>query len=367
MSLCAQEFGRTITDLINQVDLSRERSKTVFCEVLLDKQSALQQGAFLSALAAKGETAEEIAGIWEAIYEFDTCKIALEGPGVVVENCGTGMDSLKTFNISTAAAIIAAAAGVVMAKHGSRAITSSCGTVDLLENLGIDVEGPPALVKHSIETAGIGIFNGMSPYIHQGLGRILSQIAFGTVLNIAASLANPALPRFGVRGVYDRALLAPVARVMSEIGYQRAVVVHGLDASGKRGMDEASTIGETLVAELGSDGFISEYRFFPEEYGIRRASLEDIAPHADREQEVLQFLRVIAGLENGPRTDIACLNAALVIYITRPDHSIGDCLQIARDMLFSGLALQKLKEWVASQNFNPEQGMAKLNDLLAKM
>lgn len=367
MSLCAQEFGRTITDLINQVDLSRERSKSVFCEVLLDKQSAMQQGALLSALAAKGETAEEIAGIWEAIYEYDTCKVALENHGIVVENCGTGMDSLKTFNVSSAAAIIAAAAGVVMAKHGSRAITSSCGTVDLLEHLGIDVEGPPALVKHSIETAGIGLFNGMSPYIHQSLGRILSQIAFGTVLNIAASLANPASPRLGVRGVYDRNLLIPVARVMNEIGYQRAVVVHGLDASGERGMDEASTIGETLMVELHPDGHISEHSFYPEEYGIRRASLQDIAPHEDREQEVRHFLRVIAGLENGPRTDIACLNAALVIYVTRPDSSIAACLQTARYMVYNGLALQKLKEWVASQNLYPEQGMAKLNDLLSKI
>ncbi len=367
MSLCAQEFGRTITELINQVDQSRERSKALFAEVILDKQSALQQGAFLSALAAKGETAEEIAGIWEAIYEYDTCKIVLDVGSHVVENCGTGMDSMKTFNISTAAAIIAAAAGVVMAKHGSRAITSSCGTIDLLESLGIDVEGPPALVKHSIETAGIGIFNGMSPYIHQGLGRILSQIAFGTVLNIAASLANPALPRIGVRGVYDRALLNPVAQVMNEIGYQRAVVVHGLDSSGERGMDEASTIGETLVAELHPDGSIREYGFFPEEYGIRRAGLEDIAPHADREQEVLQFLRVIAGLENGPRTDIACLNAALVIYVGTPDSTIAASLQIARDMVYSGLALQKLKQWVAAQNLDPEQGMVKLNNLLARM
>ncbi|HCF49197.1 MAG TPA: anthranilate phosphoribosyltransferase [Syntrophomonas sp.] len=367
MSLCAQEFGRTIADLINQVDLPRDRSKTVFSEVLLDRQSAMHQGAFLSALAAKGETAEEIAGIWEAIYEHDTCKVALDNHADVVENCGTGMDSLKTFNISTAASIIAAAAGVVMAKHGSRAITSSCGTIDLLEALGVDVEGPPELVKHSIETAGIGIFNGMSPHIHQSLGRILSQISFGTVLNIAASLANPALPRYAVRGVYDRGLLTPVARVMNEIGYRRALVVHGLDAGGEQGMDEASTLGETLVAELYPDGSIREFSFYPQDYGIKQASLEDLRPHIDREQEVLQFLRVIAGLENGPRTDIACLNAALVIYVTRPESSLADCLQAAREMINKGLALQKLRAWVSAQNQRPERGIIRLNQLLEKM
>lgn len=367
MSLCAQEFGRTITDLINQVNLPRDRSKTVFSQVLLDQQSAMQQGAFLSALAAKGETAEEIAGIWEAIYEHDTCKVAFDVQHKLVENCGTGMDSLKTYNISTAASIIAAAAGVTMAKHGSRAMTSSCGTVDLLEALGIDVEGPPALVKHSIETAGIGIFNGMSPHIHQCLGRILSQISFGTVLNIAASLANPALPRYAVRGVYHRTLLKPVARVMAEIGYQRALVVHGLDAGGERGMDEASTLGETLVAELHPDGFIHEYSFDPEDYGIRRAKYADIAPCTDRNQEVLQFLHILAGSDSGPRTDIACLNAALVIYVSRPDLSITAGLETAREMIRNGKALQKLKEWVACQNRAPEQGLKQLNHLLKQL
>lgn len=367
MSLCAQEFGRTITDLINQVSLPRDRSKRVFSQVLLNQQSAMQQGAFLSALAAKGETAEEIAGIWEAIYEYDTCKIVFDGHHDLVENCGTGMDSLKTFNISTAASIIAAAAGVTMAKHGSRAITSSCGTVDLLEALGIDVEGPPALVKHSIETVGIGIFNGMSPHIHQSLGRILSQISFGTVLNIAASLANPALPRYAVRGVYHRSLLKPVAQVMGQIGYRKALVVHGLDASGERGMDEASTLGETLVAELHPDGFIHEYSFAPEEYGIGRANPEDIAPYADRNREVLQFLRILDGSDDGPRTDVACLNAALVIYVSKPDHSIAAGLETAREMIRSGMALQKLKDWVSSQNRDPEHGLKQLNHRLKQL
>ena len=137
-----------------------------FHPILLNEQPDLQQGAFLAAITAKGPTPEEIAGIWEAIYEVDTVKVRPEVSGPLVENCGTGMDSIKTFNVSTAAALVAASDGVFIARHGARAITSRCGTVDLLESLGIDMECDAAVVKRSIEKAGIGIFNGMSQKVH---------------------------------------------------------------------------------------------------------------------------------------------------------------------------------------------------------
>ncbi len=193
--MCADRlkvFGNQIAALIEGKDLSREEAKDMFRQVLLNEQPDLQQGAFLAALTAKGETAEEIASAWESIYELDTTKVTPDVLQPVVENCGTGMDALKTFNISTAAAVVAAAGGVYMAKHGARALTSTCGVVDILEAVGVDVECDVDIVKRSIEEAGIGIFNGMSPKVHpQALFRILSQIRFGTTLNIAGSLANP--------------------------------------------------------------------------------------------------------------------------------------------------------------------------------
>lgn len=179
-----KQFGNVIAKLINKENLSREEAKTAFSQILSNRQTDMQQGAFLAALTAKGATPEEIAGGWEAIYHLDTVKVELVTDQPLVDNCGTGMDTFKTFNISTAASIIAAAGGIRMAKHGSRALTSFCGTIDIIEELGVDVECDVDIVKQSIENAGIGIFNGMSSKVHpMALGRILSQISFGTVLN----------------------------------------------------------------------------------------------------------------------------------------------------------------------------------------
>ncbi len=238
-----RDFGAAVQRLIDGHDLGRGRTYELFRQILLAEQPDLHQGALLAALVGKGETPEEIAGAWQAIVDFDTVPAAVAsvaagsgaspgfaGRGPLVENSGTGMDALKTFNVSSAAAIIAAAGGARMARHGARALTSRCGAVDILEAVGVDVECDVAVVEHSIATAGIGIFNGMSAAVHPGgLGRILSQIRFGSTLNIAASLANPLRPTHGVRGVYADGLLGPVGDVMLEIGYEHALVVHGYD------------------------------------------------------------------------------------------------------------------------------------------
>ncbi|UNC93349.1 anthranilate phosphoribosyltransferase [Candidatus Contubernalis alkaliaceticus] len=356
-----KEFGAVISKLIKKENITREESRDMFYEILDNAQSDMHQGAFLAALAAKGETAEEIAGGWEAIYELDTVKVVPETEGPLVDNCGTGMDSIKTFNISTAASIVAAAAGITMAKHGARAITSICGTVDILEELGVDVECGPQVVKRSIEQAGIGIFNGMSPEVHpRALGRILSQISFGTVLNIAASLANPALPGYGVRGVYSRELLQHAPLIMREIGYKKALVVHGLAEDGVHGMDEASTLGETLMAELKEDGSIHYSSFTPEDLGIKRASAEDIKPLPDIAQEAMRLVRLLSGEENGAPRDIVCLNSGLILYLMGASGSIKDGYHFSREIIQSGKAVDKLKDWVREQNAQPEAGLARL-------
>jgi anthranilate phosphoribosyltransferase len=347
-------FGAKVDALIKGNDISRGEAREMFRQVLLNQQPDLQQGAFLAALTAKGATPEELAGSWEAIYEIDTVKVSIDAGGPLVDNCGTGMDTLKTFNISTAAAIIAAADGVRMAKHGARAITSRCGTVDIVEALGVDVECDATMVKRSIENAGIGMFNGMSPKTHpQALYRILSQVRFGTVLNIAASLANPAMPTYGVRGVYSKEMIMPTIRTMKEIGYERALVLHGTDASGARGLDEASTIGPTYVAELHADGEVAEWRVDPAELGIARAAEKDILCHLDKEREALLMLRLFGGEDRGPRRDIVCLNAAPVLCVSGRADGLAEGYAIAGDILESGRAAAKLKEWVRWQNAEP--------------
>jgi len=360
-------FGSRVDALIKGQNLTRVEAKEMFRQVLSSEQPDLQQGAFLAAMTAKGATPEEIAGSWEAIYELDTVKVRPEVNGPLVENCGTGMDSIKTFNISTSAAIVAAADGVCMAKHGSRAITSRCGTVDILEALGVDVECDVALVKRSIERAGIGIFNGMSGKVHpQALYRILSQVRFGTILNIAASLANPALPTYGVRGVYSREMVLPTARAMREIGYRRALVVHGLDGEGCRGMDEISTLGETLVAELHDDGQIVEYSIFPEDMGMERGTEEAIGVKADRHQEALLMLRMLSGEDGGGRKDIVCLNAAAILYITGRAPDLKEGVAMAGEMLESKRPIQKLKDWIEQQNFQPAEKMERFEGLVER-
>ena len=362
-----REFGRVVASLIRGEDLSRRQANQMFRQVLLDEQPEVQQGAFLAALTAKGETAEEVAGAWEAIYDIDTVKIS---PGVsrpIVENCGTGMDSFKTFNVSTAAAIVAAAGDICIARHGARALTSACGTVDILEELGIDVECDPATVRHSIEETGIGIFNGMSPLVHpQALYRILSRIRFGTTLNIAGSLANPCMPRYGVRGVYSRELLEPVARVMREIGYLRAIVLHGSSGNCLKGMDEISILGETDIAELRESGEIATYRITPEQLGVEQAAGEDISPAGGLRTEAIRFLRLICGQDRGPRYNMVCVNTAPIFCIMGQSEDLRDGYLRAQAIIDSGSAFNKLREWVKAQNRRPEAGLDRLDRILSE-
>jgi len=360
-------FGRRIDDLIGGKNLSREEAREMFCQVLLDEQSQTQQGAFLAAITAKGATPEEIAGGWEAIYDLDTTKIFPVVSGVLVDNCGTGMDTLQTFNISTAASIVAAAAGVSMAKHGARAITSRCGTVDILETLGVDVECDVSTVQKSIENAGIGIFNGMSSKVHpEGLGRILSKVRFGTILNISASLANPASPRYAVRGVYSKDMVVPIAEAMRQIGYLRAMVVHGLSSDGRKGMDEISPSGRTIVAELHHNGEISSYELTPRDFEIEPVDERMLLPARDRLDEAIGFLRVIGGKDRSAREDVVSINAAAILYITGKAEDLKEGFRISRDIIRSSKALAKLGDWVKEQNADPRYGTERLRSLIVK-
>jgi anthranilate phosphoribosyltransferase len=357
-------FGAKVQQLIQGQDLSREETFNMFKEVLLDQQPELQQGAFLSALAAKGETAAEIAGAWEAINQFDTEQTRNGNEKVLVENSGTGMDTLKTFNVSSAAAIVAAACGVSLARHGARALTSKYGTVDILEAVGVDVEWEIATVEKSIDESGIGLFNGMSPKVHPGaLGRILSQIRFGSTLNIAASLANPANPSIGLRGVYSPDIMDSTAKVMSEIGYKRGMVVHGLDQETGKGMDELSICGPTMVCMFDKDGK-EKFQLNPEELGIRKSDFSEISALGNLEEEKIRFVQVLAGKGHEACVQFTSLNAGAILYISQEALSIEEGMKISRDAIDNGSALKKLKQWVAVQDDRAGQGTSILKKVL---
>lgn len=357
-------FGKFITRLIQKECLSREESYTAFSTLLKNETSEIQQGAFLAALTAKGETEDEVAGSWEAIYELDTVKVKSSPEEMLVENSGTGMDTFKTFNISTAASLIAAAGGVKMARHGARAITSICGTVDMAEQLGIDVECSAEKVAESIRSAGIGLFNGMSPQIHpQALGRILSQVHFGSTLNIAASLANPALPKLGVRGVYSLGRVLPVVKVMKAIGYKKALVYYGGIENSHLGMDEASVCGITHCAELKENGEIESYSFHPSDFGLSLAQPEHLSPNIDIQTEARSFVSLLQGNAKRAKSEAAALNAGLIYYIAGKSETIEEGVRNATEKIKQGSAFETLENWVAAQSMNPNEGKKKLAQL----
>ncbi len=354
-----QKLGQWIGQLIRKENLSEESAYNAFSMVLANEVSEMQQGAFLAALTAKGENAAEVAGGWKAVYEFDTEKVNFDGLAVV-DNCGTGMDTFKTFNISTAASLVAAAGGVKVARHGARAITSSCGTVDMAELLGVDVECGVELVKKSVVEAGIGLFNGMSPEVHpMALGRILSQICFGSPLNIAASLAHPGLPRIAVRGVYSPALLQPVAEVMQAIGYSDAIVIYGAINGNDKGMDEASVCGETVGVHL-SGGKIEPMSFVPEEVGVSLHAPELLASEKNRDVAAKNMYELLVGRGSAAQNDAVILNSSLIFYVQKQVASIQDGVIRARELLLSGKALKTLEQWVSVQNRDADAGLAKL-------
>ncbi len=359
-----RQFGSIISHLVQGRNLSRDSAAQAFSTVLRDATTPMQQGAFLAALAAKGETEEEIAGAWEAIYNLDTIKSDPLPDRVLVENCGTGMDAFKTFNISTAAAVIAAAGGVAMARHGARSITSTCGTVDMAEALGVDVDCPVEVVTESIDRAGIGLFNGMSSAVHpRALFRILPQIHFGSILNTAASLASPLMPAVGLRGVYCREMMVPVLRVMKAIGYERAMVFHGTVSAAdpaRNGMDEASVCGPTYCVGFNESGEIEPFVIRPEDYGLDGGKPEELAPASDIEIEVRRFVNLIRNREDGPRKDAVLLNAALIFHTTGKASGMAEGLEMAAELLESGQAFAVLEAWVAAQNRRPKEGLRKL-------
>jgi anthranilate phosphoribosyltransferase len=338
-------FGVKIDRLIQRKHLSESESYEMFRAALLNEQPELQQGAFLAALTAKGETVEELAGAWRAIYEFDTVHASGEWPDPLFENSGTGMDGLKTFNVSSAAAIVAAAAGVTIARHGARAITSACGAVDIMEAVGIDADCDVATVEQSIRKTGIGLFNGMSPKVHpSGLGRILSQIRFGSTLNIAASLAHPCKPTMGLRGVYAESIMDKVSKTMQLAGYEKGMVVFGKDDATGAGLDEISITGETQAIEFSCNGH-HRISITPEEAGLKRAHSEDIASTQNLQTEAARFLKVLSGEGFPACIDFTCLNAGAILYIAGKCADIKSGVTLCRETIESGRASQKLQEW----------------------
>jgi len=353
-----RKFGSIVVQLTQGKDITREEARECWRQICEEEQSDLQQGAFIGALKAKTETPEEVAGTFEALYEYDTIKVKVYTPDPLIDNCGTGADTLKTFNISTCAAIIASACGLYVVRHAARAISSNCGAIDVVEALGVNVESAPELPKQSIEKAGICAWNAFLPSVHpKTLARVLSQIRFGSAINLVGPLLNPTMPQLKVMGVPSLDMIDIEAQTLREIGFKRAFVMHGLDENGQSGMDEVSTLGETHVAELKEDGTIEKYILRPEDLGMKRAQFADIASSRDVQNDSLALLRVIMGKDQGSRSDIACINTAPLLYVAGKAKDLKQGIDMARKAIADGKALEKLRDWVTWQNEKPEDGL----------
>ena len=324
----------TIQQLIEGKDLNREQARQVMDQVMSGQATDAQIGAFLIALRCKGETVEEIAGCAQVMREKATRIDTDREP--IIDTCGTGGDGSGTFNISTTVAFVAAGAGLCVAKHGNRAMSSQCGSADVLQALGVNIEATPEQVGRCLDEAGIGFL--FAPMLHGAMKHAIGprrEIATRTVFNVLGPLTNPAGARRQLIGVYDGALTEKLAGVLQELGSERAFVVHGAD-----GLDEITTTGRTRISEL-KDHEVATYEISPEDFG-----LDVVGPEALKggsAEENAQILRQVLEGKEGPPRDVVLLNAAAAIAAGGMAATPKEGLEQAREAINSGRARAALE------------------------
>ena len=330
-----------IKDLIAGADLGRARTRAAMDQIMSGQATDAQIGAFLVALRIKGETVDEIAGCAEVMREKAT-PIATTRPDLI-DTCGTGGDDSGTFNISTAVAFVACGAGLAVAKHGNRSISSHCGSADVLAALGVNVEASPEKVGECINEVGIGFLFAVA--LHGAMKHAIGprrELATRTVFNVLGPLTNPAGAKRQLIGVYDGALTEALAGVLGQLGSERALVVHGSD-----GLDEITLTGPTQVSEL-RDGRVSTRQIDPRDFGLQLAPAEalqggDAAYNA-------RILREVLDGREGPRRDVVLINAAAAIAVGGRAEDTTAGLELARASIDSGRARQALDRLVEVSN-----------------
>ena len=330
--------SEAIERLLSGKALSRMEAKETMDQVMAGEATPVQVAGVLIALRARGETIEEMAGFVDSMRAHAT---PLEVPEGTVDTCGTGGDRAGTFNISTGAALVAAGAGIPVAKHGNRAASSRCGSADVLEALGVDITLGPSGVRRCLDQAGIGFC--FAPTFHPAMrhaGPARRELGVRTVFNVLGPLANPGRVRRQALGVGAPALAPLMVQVLKELGHQRALVFFGED-----GLDELTTTGPSRVYQL-VDGRVDEYELDPGDLGIPRAAAEDLRGGAPAENAAM--LRQILQGEPGPRRDVVRLNAAAAVIAAGRALDWPDALAIATDSLDNGRAAKALDSLVES-------------------
>ena len=328
----------SIRKLVDGRNLSNQEARETMKEIMLGEATDAQIGSFLTALRIKGETIDEIAAFASVMREF--ChNITPKVDGRLLDIVGTGGDQVDTFNISTAAIFVTSGAGVSIAKHGNRSVSSKCGSADVLQKLGLNLNMAPEAVERSIEEVGLGFM--FAPAFHPAMKHAVGprkELGIRTIFNTLGPLTNPAGANAQLLGVYDPGLTEPLAHALGRLGCEEAIVVHGLD-----GLDEISTLGPTRITWL-KDGEVSTIETVPGDFGLRQAQPEDVRGTNPEESAELTFkiIKGIYGLDD-PRTEIVLANSAAGIVVAGEADDFLHGMELSRESIESGTAYEKLR------------------------
>jgi anthranilate phosphoribosyltransferase len=335
------DIKEAIAKVVDGVDLTEEETVAAMNEIMTGAATPLQVAAFLTALRMKGEKVEEITGAARVMRE-KVNRVNVKAD-LILDVVGTGGDKKGTFNISTASTFVVAGAGLTVAKHGNRSVSSRSGSADCLAALGVKVDAAKDKVEECLDKIGVGFL--FAPMLHEAMKYAVQprrEIGIRTIFNVLGPLTNPAGATHQLTGIYDAGLTEPIAHVLKNLGTRRAMVVHGLE-----GMDEISLCGPTRVAEL-RDGQVKTYTFNPEEVGFKSCKLESLL--GGDPQECAGILKSVLAGEKGPRRDIVLLNSGAALYIGEAAKSIADGIKVAAESIDSGKAQAKLARLVEMTN-----------------
>lgn len=332
-----------IVKIVNKGDLTYDEAYTVMNEIMSGETSPTQNAAFLAALStksAKAETTDEIAGCAAAMRDH---AIGVETDLELFEIVGTGGDNAHSFNISTTAALVCAAGGMKVAKHGNRAASSKCGTADCLEALGVNIEQSPELCKKLLQEVGMCFFFAQKYHTSMKyVGAIRKELGFRTVFNILGPLTNPGSPKRQLLGVYDEYLVEPLAQVLINLGLERGMVVYGKDK-----LDEISMSAPTTICEF-KDGWFKTYTVCPEDFGFERCTKQDLEGGTPEENAKIT-LAILNG-EKGHKRNAVLLNAGAALYIGGKAESMKEGVKLAAEIIDSGKAAKTLEQFIQLSN-----------------
>ena len=332
-----------IVKIVSKEDLTYEEAYTVMNEIMSGETTPTQNAAFLAALStksARAETTDEIAGCATAMREKAT---RVEAGDDLFEIVGTGGDNAKSFNISTTSALVAAAGGMRVAKHGNRAASSNSGTADCLEALGVNIQQDPDKCRELLDKVGMCFFFAQKYHTSMKyVGSIRRELGFRTVFNILGPLTNPGHPSMQLLGVYDEYLVQPLAQVLINMGVKRGMAVYGQDK-----LDEISLSAPTTVCEF-RDGWMKNYVITPEQFGFTRCRKEDLAGGTPAENAAIT--RAVLSGEKGPRRDAVLMNAGAALYIGGKAEDMAAGIRLAAEIIDSGKALETLDRMIEVSN-----------------